>query len=143
MAGSEQQSSQQPTSGQAPAQAGPAVAAAPAAANGSSRSSGCPPHVLEAIYGKKMKEDKKAAYEGSLQRWWTEYADRKNDETDEYVANSLLYDRKHLPRTAPAPECVQRAAAEAAAAAAAATAAQQRPSAAAAPDSAAATQPAA
>ncbi len=27
--------------------------------------------MLEAIYGKKTKEDKKAAYEGSLQRWWT------------------------------------------------------------------------
>ena len=38
-------------------------------------------------------------------RWWTEYADRKNDEGDEYVANSLLYDRNHLPRSAPAPDC--------------------------------------
>ncbi len=38
-----------------------------------------------------------------------EYADRKNDEEDEHVADSLLYDRNHLPRTAPAPECVQRA----------------------------------
>lgn len=35
-------------------------------------------------------------------------ADRKNDETDEYVANSLLYDRNHLPRSAPAPDCVTR-----------------------------------
>lgn len=25
------------------------------------------------------------------------------------MANSLLYDRNHLPRTAPAPDCVQRA----------------------------------
>lgn len=41
-------------------------------------------------------------------RWWAEYADRKNDETDEYVANSLLYDRNHLPRSAPAPDCVSR-----------------------------------
>ena len=40
--------------------------------------------------------------------WWSEYADRKNHEDDEYVANSLLYDRNHLPRTAPAPDCVQR-----------------------------------
>lgn len=47
-------------------------------------------------------------------RWWTEYADRKNDETDEYVANSLLYDRNHLPRSAPAPDCVLRPAAMAA-----------------------------
>ena len=39
-------------------------------------------------------------------RWWAEYADRKNDEGDEHVADSLLYDRNHLPRTAPAPDCV-------------------------------------
>ena len=39
-------------------------------------------------------------------RWWAEYSDRKNDEEHEYVANSLLYDRNHLPRTAPAPDCV-------------------------------------
>lgn len=42
-------------------------------------------------------------------RWWAEYADRKNDETDEYVANSLLYDRNHLPRSAPPPDCVRAA----------------------------------
>ena len=54
-----------------------------------------------------------------------EYADRKNDE-EEYVADSLLYDRRHLPRTAPAPECVARFAAEEAAAAAAAAAGQQQ-----------------
>lgn len=39
-------------------------------------------------------------------RWWQEYADRKNDEEDEHVADSLLYDRSHLPRTIPAPDCV-------------------------------------
>lgn len=39
-------------------------------------------------------------------RWWEEYSDRKNDEEDEHVADSLLYDRNHLPRTAPPPECV-------------------------------------
>lgn len=39
-------------------------------------------------------------------RWWTEYADRKNDEEDEHVSDSLLYDRSHLPRTIPAPDCV-------------------------------------
>eukprot|EP00889_Picochlorum_renovo_P000645 jgi/Picre1/27675/NNA_000639.t1 len=50
-------------------------------------------------------QDKKKAYEESLKRWWSEYADRKNHEDDEYVANSLLYDRNHLPRTAPAPDC--------------------------------------
>ena len=31
--------------------------------------------------------------------------DRKNDE-DEHVADSLLYDRRHLPRTTPAPDVV-------------------------------------
>lgn len=41
-------------------------------------------------------------------RWWNEYADRKNDEEHEYVANSLLYDRNHLPRTVAAPDCVVR-----------------------------------
>ncbi len=39
-------------------------------------------------------------------RWWEEYADRKNDEEDEHVADSLLYDRSHLPRSIPAPDCV-------------------------------------
>lgn len=48
-------------------------------------------------------------------RWWGEYADRKNDDADDHVADSLLYDRNHLPRSAPAPECVARAAAAAAA----------------------------
>ena len=38
-------------------------------------------------------------------RWWVEYVDRKNDE-DEHVADSLLYDRRHLPRTTPAPDVV-------------------------------------
>lgn len=53
-------------------------------------------------------------------RWWSDYADRKNDdEADEHVADSLLYDRKHLPRTAPAPECVARMRIEEEAAAAA------------------------
>jgi hypothetical protein len=65
------------------------------------------PEMMRAIHGDV--EDKKAEYEASLKRWWTEYADRKNDEEDEYVANSLLYDRNHLPRTAPAPECCQEA----------------------------------
>ena len=31
--------------------------------------------------------------------------DRKNDE-DEHVADSLLYDKRHLPRTTPAPDVV-------------------------------------
>ena len=40
-------------------------------------------------------------------RWWEAYAERKDDE-DEYVADTLLYDKTHLPRTAPAPDCVPR-----------------------------------
>ena len=39
-------------------------------------------------------------------RWWVEYADRKNDEEDEHVSDSLLYDKSHLPRSAPAPDGV-------------------------------------
>jgi len=65
------------------------------------------PEMMAIIHGSDAGKDKKAEYEKSLQRWWTEYADRKNDEDDEYVANSLLYDRRHLPRTAPAPDCCQ------------------------------------
>ena len=42
-------------------------------------------------------------------RWWKEYSDRKNDEEDEHVADSLLYDRNHLPRAAPPPESVFQA----------------------------------
>jgi hypothetical protein len=41
-----------------------------------------------------------------MHRWWTEYADRKNDEEDEHVSDSLLYERSHLPRSIPAPDCV-------------------------------------
>jgi hypothetical protein len=63
--------------------------------------------MLSIIHGDDQTVDKKAEYEASLRRWWGEYADRKNDEEDEYVANSLLYDRNHLPRTAPAPDCCQ------------------------------------
>ncbi|PSC75413.1 hypothetical protein C2E20_1198 [Micractinium conductrix] len=106
------QQQQQPAPLAEPTQAAPTVPAASggaATASGGARASVCPPHVLEAIYGKQ--KDKKATYEASLQRWWTEYADRKNDETEEYVSNSLLYDRRHLPRTAPAPDCVRAAAA--------------------------------
>ncbi len=34
-------------------------------------------------------------------RWWSEYASRKNDEEQEHVADSLLYDERcHLPRCA-------------------------------------------
>ena len=42
--------------------------------------------------------------------WWKEYASRKNDEEEEHVADSLLYDERcHLPRTIPPPDCVQKA----------------------------------
>jgi len=64
----------------------------------------CPANVLHAIYG--TTADKKALYDQSLNRWWKEYSDRKNDEEDEHVADSLLYDRNHLPRAAPPPESV-------------------------------------
>eukprot|EP00873_Tetraselmis_striata_P009334 jgi/Tetstr1/429598/TSEL_019497.t1 len=78
-----------------------------AAASGAAGSVGCPPHVLDAIYGTSTAK-KKEAYEASLKNWWTEYADRKNDEEDEHVADTLLYDKNHLPRTALAPECVNQ-----------------------------------
>jgi hypothetical protein len=42
-------------------------------------------------------------------RWWAEYSDRKVDEEEEHVADSLLYDRNHLPRSAPPPDCVHEA----------------------------------
>lgn len=64
----------------------------------------CPQHVLDAIYGNSQDKDK--MYQASLQRWWEEYSDRKNDEEDEHVSDSLLYDRSHLPRSIPAPDCV-------------------------------------
>lgn len=43
----------------------------------------------------------------SAYSWWKEYAARKNDEEEEHVADSLLYDERcHLPRTTPPPDCV-------------------------------------
>ncbi|GLC40866.1 hypothetical protein PLESTM_001120200 [Pleodorina starrii] len=49
-------------------------------------------------------EEKKAQLDQSLSSWWKEYAARKNDEDQEHVADSLLYDERcHLPRTAPPP----------------------------------------
>ena len=36
-------------------------------------------------------------YDESLKTWWKEYADRKNDEEEEHVSDSLLYDYTHLP----------------------------------------------
>jgi len=78
-----------------------------------------PAHVLEAIYGKKSTgasasaktgdagaddaRAKKELYDESLKVWWRTYSERKNDEEEEHVADSLLYDYRHLPRTTPAP----------------------------------------
>lgn len=69
--------------------------------------SSCSQAVLDAIYGNKSAEEKKADYDRSLGSWWKEYAARKNDEEEEHVADSLLYDERcHLPRSAPRPEVV-------------------------------------
>lgn len=66
-----------------------------------------PKAVLDAIHGKQTPEDKKAQYDKSLGHWWGEYAARKNDEEEEHVADSLLYDERcHLPRSAPRPDVV-------------------------------------
>ena len=76
-----------------------------------------PDHVLRAIYGDKIPppedapatttttttKSKAEQYDESLKTWWKEYADRKNDEEEEHVSDSLLYDYTHLPRMAPAP----------------------------------------
>ena len=95
-------------------------ARAPATARGGTQ---VPQHVLEAIYGKTTTtttststaatststatmtevEAKKQRYDESLATWWKTYSERKNDEDEEHVADSLLYDYRHLPRTTPAP----------------------------------------
>lgn len=68
----------------------------------------CSPAVLEAIYGKQTEQGKKETYENSLGNWWKEYASRKNDEEEEHVADSLMYDERcHLPRSAPCPDVVK------------------------------------
>jgi len=59
---------------------------------------------MAAIYGNKTGEEKQAQLEQNLQKWWSGYAERKNDEDGEAVADSLLYDKNTLPRTAPAPK---------------------------------------
>ena len=46
-------------------------------------------------------------YDESLKTWWKEYADRKNDEEEEHVSDSLLYDFTHLPRMTPAPNLAE------------------------------------
>ena len=35
---------------------------------------------------------KAARYDESLKTWWRTYSERKNDEEEEHVADSLLYD---------------------------------------------------
>lgn len=88
----------------------------PATARGGTR---VPDNVLRAIYGDTVPSKEGAAdtataattttkskaeqYDESLKTWWKEYADRKNDEEEEHVSDSLLYDYTHLPRMAPAP----------------------------------------
>jgi hypothetical protein len=77
-----------------------------------------PDNVLRAIYGDSLGEKvsdapgagpgpsaktKAEQYDESLKHWWKEYADRKNDEEEEHVSDSLLYDYTHLPRSTPAP----------------------------------------
>ena len=69
----------------------------------------CSPAVLEAIYGKKDVDAKLKEYNTSLGNWWNEYAARKNDEDEEHVADSLLYDERcHLPRTSARPDVLQQ-----------------------------------
>lgn len=67
----------------------------------------CSTAVIDAIYGKHTLQGKKEKYDRSLGNWWKEYASRKNDEEEEQVADSLLYDERcHLPRSAPRPDVV-------------------------------------
>jgi len=63
--------------------------------------------MLRIIHGEVAENEKQKVYDSSLQSWWKEYAARKNDEEEEHVADSLLYDERcHLPRTIPPPACV-------------------------------------
>eukprot|EP00308_Calcidiscus_leptoporus_P003146 CAMPEP_0119378386 /NCGR_PEP_ID=MMETSP1334-20130426/48102_1 /TAXON_ID=127549 /ORGANISM="Calcidiscus leptoporus, Strain RCC1130" /LENGTH=103 /DNA_ID=CAMNT_0007397571 /DNA_START=210 /DNA_END=521 /DNA_ORIENTATION=+ len=72
-------------------------------------SNSLPEHVRRAIYGEQTAEEKRQAYEGSLANWWGEYAARKNDEEEEHVADTLLYDERcHLPRSVPKPDVLQQ-----------------------------------
>lgn len=80
-----------------------------------------PESVLRAIRGEATVEEKREHYDGALRRWWGEYAHRKNDEEQEHVADSLMYDeRLHLPRTTRRPDVCDGGGGEAPAAAAAA-----------------------
>lgn len=75
-------------------------------ARGSGRTQ-CSTAVINAIYGNQTSKGKKEKYDSSLGNWWKQYASRKNDEEDEQVADSLMYDERcHLPRSAPRPDVV-------------------------------------
>tara|TARA_B100000524_G_scaffold343958_2_gene240632 strand:+ start:181 stop:681 length:501 start_codon:yes stop_codon:yes gene_type:complete len=66
-----------------------------------------PPEILRAIYGEQTLEEKRSACDRSINNWWQEYAARKNDEEEDHVADTLLYDERcHLPRTVPRPDVV-------------------------------------
>lgn len=72
-------------------------------------SSSLSPELLAMIRGEVSPEQKERQYDASLSSWWKEYAGRKNDEEHEHVADSLLYDERcHLPRTVPAPSCINK-----------------------------------
>ncbi|MEW5320348.1 MAG: hypothetical protein WDW38_011426 [Sanguina aurantia] len=93
-----------------------------------------PDYIMRAIYGKVSAQEKIEAYDNNLHSWWTEYAARKNDEEQEHVADSLLYDERcHLPRTIQAPSVMAAARAAEQAAAAAIAAASSAPTATVAP----------
>jgi hypothetical protein len=66
-----------------------------------------PDYIRRAIYGEMTLEEKRSAVDKSMNNWWKEYAARKNDEEEEHVADTLLYDERcHLPRTVPRPDVV-------------------------------------
>ena len=80
---------------------------------GESPASSCPQYILDAIYGGQDNSranamSKTEQYNISLSNWWQTYSERKHDEDDEEnVSDSLLYDKNTLPRSAPRPECVE------------------------------------
>jgi hypothetical protein len=89
----------------APPPAAAPAAAAPTTATNTTTTSLLPESVLRAIRGEATAEEKRGAYDQGLRRWWGEYAARKNDEEEEHVADSLMYDeRLHLPRTTRRPD---------------------------------------
>ena len=84
-----------------------AIALALVAHRMSSQGADLPEYIRRAIYGEMTVEEKRAAVDKSMNNWWREYAARKNDEEEEHVADTLLYDERcHLPRTVPRPDVV-------------------------------------